>query len=222
MRNEYEKIILENFLEIIKTHFIINDNEDIYQNKNIIFNEEINSLNVILSFIKKLALSEEEEEEREEKIKLINRTKFNILKNCYIVIFNYLIKLINKKFIYDLNYLNTKEKKNICNDVLFKDLFNVKNNVYKLYINKLEEIKYYLENNNFNNIKGKTKEQITELINNYIDSNSNLFIKTCKEIILFFIKQKCFYENKNEKIIEILFKNQKIYELQSFQNYCEK
>lgn len=212
--NEYEKIISENFMKYIKNFIKTNDNEDMYQNKDILFNEEINSLNTILSFIKKIAL----DEEGEEKIKLINRTKFNILENYETFIFNYLIKIINKKFIYDLN-LNINEKIiiNKTNDMPFNNFFNSNNNVYELYINKLGEIKNYLLNNNNLNIKDKTKEQITELINNYIDSNSDLFIKTCKEIILFFSKQKCLYENKNGKIIEILFNNQKKSSLKSSQ-----
>ena len=221
--NGYEKIILENFMKNIKNLINTNDdNVDIYQNNNTIFNEEVNTLNAILSFIKKLALQEEGVEE--ETIKLINRTKFNILKNCEMCIFNYLIKIINKKFIYELNNSNINDKNLLYkdNDLSFKNLFNIKNNVYDLYINKLGEIKKYLIDNNLNIIKNKTKEQAIGLINNYIDSNSDLLIKTCKEIVLFFIKQNCLYEHKNEIIIETLFKNQKISELKSFQNYCGK
>ena len=215
--NEYEKIIIEYFMKNIKNIIKINDNEDICQNKKIFFNEEINSLNAILSFIKKLSL----EAEGEEKIKLINRTKLNILKNYETFIFNYLIKIINKKFNIELNNLNINENnfKFKANDMLFNNLFNFNNNVYELYINKLGQIRNYLLNNNLNIFKNKTKEQITELINNYIDSNSDLFIKACKEIVLFFIKQKCLYENHDEKIIEILLKKPKIFELGSFQNY---
>ena len=219
--NEYENLILENILNNIKNNFKVEDDNQINQTKNNNLNEQISSLKLFFSFIKKISQKEEKVEEEKEKIKLINRTKYKLLKKCENYIFNYLNEVIKTNFNYYINNLNIKEKNtNLSKDLFFNNYINIKNNGNDLYYNRLDEIKKNLIKK-YKDINYKTKKELEELINNYIDSNSDVIIRISKEILLLFNSQNFIYERQDQMIIDTLFKKQKNTKFQSFENYLD-
>lgn len=196
--DEYENLFVENMLKNFKTRSVQTGDKNIFENKNFIFDDINNYLNSFFSFIKKLSIKGEEENQ----IKLIRRTKLNLIKKSETFIFNYLNNIINKYFNYD------KETNNYINED--NNIFINSNSInYKSYINLLNEIKKNLENNNLNKINDMTNEQIIELSNNYYYEHldKNKFIKICKEIFFFFYNQFSLYNYEDEKIIDIINKN---------------
>ena len=195
--NEYEDLFQGKFLENIQNR--INKLE--YYT----FSEEINSLNVYFSLTKRI-FSENDG------LKLINRTKLNLLKISENYFFKYLNELMDIKFKSDLKNYETPINKYTNNDIfVLKDYtFNNKYNniVNELYTSRICEIKDNLINNNLNFIKDKKKEEIETIVDNYLNSNyeKNQLIALCKDIIIYFSNQIYLYSSEDNKIIEIITK----------------
>ena len=202
--NEYENLIIENFLKNIDNRSKAID-KDIFEDKNTIIDDKINYLNILFSFIKKLEIKAEEGNQ----IKLIRRTKLNLIKKSENFIFNYLNE-INKIYNYNLNYLNIDNIINSINKEYTIDINNYSNfnNInYESYItklNKLNEVKNNSENNE------NLNEQFKELPDQCLYSNKNRFIKISKEIVSFFYEQYFLNNYEDAKIIGVLFKNKDI------------
>ena len=202
--NEYENLIIENFLKNIENRSKAID-KDIFEDKNTIIDDKINYLNILFSFIKKLEIKVEEGNQ----IKLIRRTKLNLIKKSENFIFNYLNE-INKIYNYNLNYLNIDDIINSINKEYTIDINNYSNfnNInYESYItklNKLNEVKNISENNE------NLNEQFKELPDQCLYSNKNTFIKISKEIVSFYYEQYFLYDYEDAKIISVLFKNKDI------------
>ena len=215
--NEYENIILNKFSECIKNNYKVNDTKDFEKENEI--DEEINSLNILFTFLKKIG---DNDKEKGEKLKLINRTKLNLLKSSENIVFNYLNNIINKKFSYDLKRIDNKPNEyiNIFDNNIILNNLNLNNNKYynnisyDLYINKLQEIKNNLINNNLN-IKKTYKKNIEEMANSYIYSNTNKnenkLITVSKNIILYFYNEYNLFNCQDKQIFDILFKEKKHY-----------
>ena len=217
--NEYENLFLENFLKNVQNKFTLNKDEDehSYKNKNILFDEELNSLSTFFSFIKKLT-----GKGGVGIFHLINRTKLNLLKKFEDFIFNYLNKIINKKFIYDLNNLNKKQNNCVCNkdNIVFNSVSynnNYNNIVFDLYMKKIDEIKNDLINNNLNCDETK-KETIKDAANDFLNSNyqKDKLVALCKEIIFFFYNQIYFYNNEDDKVVDYLYKREETKQFKLF------
>ena len=195
--NEYEDLFQGKFLENIQNR--------INKLENYTFSEEINSLNVYFSLTKRI-FSENDG------LKLINRTKLNLLKISENYFFKYLNELIDIKFKSDLKNYETPINKYTNNDIfVLKDYtFNNKYNniVNELYTSRICEIKDNLINNNLNFIKDKKKEEIETIVDNYLNSNyeKNQLIALCKDIIIYFSNQIYLYSSEDNKIIEIITK----------------
>ena len=195
--NEYEDLFQGKFLENIQNR--------INKLENYTFSEEINSLNLYFSLTKRI-FSENDG------LKLINRTKLNLLKISENYFFKYLNELIDIKFKSDLKNNETPINKYTNNDIfVLKDYtFNNKYNniVNELYTSRICEIKDNLINNNLNFIKDKKKEEIETIVDNYLNSNyeKNLLIALCKDIIIYFSNQISLYSSEDNKIIEIITK----------------
>ncbi len=195
--NEYEDLFQGKFLENIQNR--------INKLENYTFSEEINSLNVYFSLTKRI-FSENDG------LKLINRTKLNLLKISENYFFKYLNELIDIKFKSDLKNYETPINKYTNNDIfVLKDYtFNNKYNniVNELYTSRICEIKDNLVNNNLNFIKDKKKEEIETIVDNYLNSNyeKNKLISLCKDIIIYFSNQIYLYSSEDNKIIEIITK----------------
>ena len=195
--NEYEDLFQGKFLENIQNR--------INKLENYTFSEEINSLNVYFSLTKRI-FSENDG------LKLINRTKLNLLKISENYFFKYLNELIDIKFKSDLKNYETPINKYTNNDIfVLKDYtFNNKYNniVNELYTSRICEIKDNLLNNNLNFIKDKKKEEIETIVDNYLNSNyeKNQLIALCKDIIIYFSNQIYLYSSEDNKIIEIITK----------------
>ena len=210
---EYENLLSENISKIYENQLIINMDEK----TNCVDDEEINTLNNIFSFIKKIASKDGD-------YHLINRTKLNLLKNSENIIFNYLKTLINKDFIYNIKCVDKTNNNYIINkkNIVLNSLgFNNKyyNTVeYEFYLQKIDEIKNYLIENNTKNIVGdeKRKNKIEEAANNYINSNNRLMALS-KDIILFYYNQIYLYNCEDVAIIEYLSKSKDNTQLKLFQ-----
>ena len=195
--NEYEDLFQGKFLENIQNRINKLDNYT--------FSEEINSLNVYFSLTKRI-FSENDG------LKLINRTKLNLLKISENYFFKYLNELMDIKFKSDLKNYETPINKYTNNDIfVLKDYtFNNKYNniVNELYTSRICEIKDNLVNNNLNFIKDKKKEEIETIVDNYLNSNyeKNQLIALCKDIIIYFSNQIYLYSSEDNKIIEIITK----------------
>ena len=195
--NEYEDLFQGKFLENIQNR--------INKLENYTFSEEINSLNLYFSLTKRI-FSENDG------LKLINRTKLNLLKISENYFFKYLNELIDIKFKSDLKNYETPINKYTNNDIfVLKDYtFNNKYNdiVNELYTSRICEIKDNLINNNLNFIKDKKKEEIETIVDNYLNSNyeKNQLIALCKDIIIYFSNQIYLYSSEDNKIIEIITK----------------
>ena len=195
--NEYEDLFQGKFLENIQNR--------INKLENYTFSEEINSLNLYFSLTKRI-FSENDG------LKLINRTKLNLLKISENYFFKYLNELIDIKFKSDLKNYETPINKYTNNDIfVLKDYtFNNKYNniVNELYTSRICEIKDNLVNNNLNFIKDKKKEEIETIVDNYLNSNyeKNQLIALCKDIIIYFSNQIYLYSSEDNKIIEIITK----------------
>ena len=195
--NEFEDLFQGKFLENIQNR--------INKLENYTFSEEINSLNVYFSLTKRI-FSENDG------LKLINRTKLNLLKISENYFFKYLNELIDIKFKSDLKNNETPINKYTNNDIfVLKDYtFNNKYNniVNELYTSRICEIKDNLVNNNLNFIKDKKKEEIETIVDNYLNSNyeKNKLISLCKDIIIYFSNQIYLYSSEDNKIIEIITK----------------
>ena len=195
--NEYEDLFQGKFLENIQNR--------INKLENYTFSEEINSLNVYFSLTKRI-FSENDG------LKLINRTKLNLLKISENYFFKYLNELIDIKFKSDLKNYETPINKYTNNDIfVLKDYtFNNKYNniINELYTSRICEIKDNLINNNLNFIKDKKKEEIETIVDNYLNSNyeKNQLIALCKDIIIYFSNQIYLYSSEDNKIIEIITK----------------
>ena len=195
--NEYEDLFQGKFLENIQNRINKLDNYT--------FSEEINSLNVYFSLTKRI-FSENDG------LKLINRTKLNLLKISENYFFKYLNELMDIKFKSDLKNNETPINKYTNNDIfVLKDYtFNNKYNniVNELYTSRICEIKDNLINNNLNFIKDKKKEEIETIVDNYLNSNyeKNQLIALCKDIIIYFSNQIYLYSSEDNKIIEIITK----------------
>lgn len=195
--NEFEDLFQGKFLENIQNR--------INKLENYTFSEEINSLNLYFSLTKRI-FSENDG------LKLINRTKLNLLKISENYFFKYLNELIDIKFKSDLKNNETPINKYTNNDIfVLKDYtFNNKYNniVNELYTSRICEIKDNLVNNNLNFIKDKKKEEIETIVDNYLNSNyeKNQLIALCKDIIIYFSNQIYLYSSEDNKIIEIITK----------------
>ena len=195
--NEFEDLFQGKFLENIQNR--------INKLENYTFSEEINSLNLYFSLTKRI-FSENDG------LKLINRTKLNLLKISENYFFKYLNELIDIKFKSDLKNNETPINKYTNNDIfVLKDYtFNNKYNdiVNELYTSRICEIKDNLINNNLNFIKDKKKEEIETIVDNYLNSNyeKNQLIALCKDIIIYFSNQIYLYSSEDNKIIEIITK----------------
>ena len=195
--NEFEDLFQGKFLENIQNR--------INKLENYTFSEEINSLNLYFSLTKRI-FSENDG------LKLINRTKLNLLKISENYFFKYLNELIDIKFKSDLKNYETPINKYTNNDIfVLKDYtFNNKYNniVNELYTSRICEIKDNLVNNNLNFIKDKKKEEIETIVDNYLNSNyeKNQLIALCKDIIIYFSNQIYLYSSEDNKIIEIITK----------------
>ena len=195
--NEFEDLFQGKFLENIQNR--------INKLENYTFSEEINSLNLYFSLTKRI-FSENDG------LKLINRTKLNLLKISENYFFKYLNELIDIKFKSDLKNYETPINKYTNNDIfVLKDYtFNNKYNdiVNELYTSRICEIKDNLINNNLNFIKDKKKEEIETIVDNYLNSNyeKNQLIALCKDIIIYFSNQIYLYSSEDNKIIEIITK----------------
>ena len=217
--NDYENLFLENFLKNVHNQFTLSKDEDehSYKNKNILFDEELDSLSTFFSFIKKLT-----GKGGVGIFHLINRTKLNLLKKFEDFIFNYLNKIINKKFIYYLNNLNKKQNNFIYNKdkIVFNSVScnnNYNNIVYDLYMKKIDEIKNDLINNNLNCDETK-KETIKDAANDFLNSNyrKDKLVEVCKNIIFFFYNQIYIYNNEDDKVIGYLYKREETKQFKLF------
>ena len=204
--NEYEKFLSKNFLENIKNYFKTNKNREYEQNDNNALKEEITSLKLLFSFLKKLYSKGKEEDE----LKLINRTKLNILKYSKIVIFNYVNNLINRYSLFplDSNIIKNQYKNMNYNLLKLYDFLSLKI-IYELNENKLLDIFKKNLIKHYSNILSFISKQIEQFINEHLYSNSkaNILVPVIKDIILFIFNKICHYKRKDIQIIETIFKN---------------
>ena len=224
LENKNEKLEKILFNENIKNIFYnnkINFNEFINEIKKLEFSEEeilkkeidklneiiLNKNNEILKYKNKnnnLLINENKiKKEKIIKNKLINKKKRKNEEKCQIIGF-----INNLENIYKNNYEELLEKLNLLKD-----------NKRILIINLNKKINYKkinTEKNNNKNIYEMNYEKINK--NNYINKNNNYYIKINDKIKLFnfelFLKNKKYYKNNFEKIINnLLNKNKKEYNL---------
>jgi hypothetical protein len=210
---ENENLMINIFLDNLKKKFIINEEKD-YLNENNLLEEEVESLNDIFSLLKKYGKSNSN---KNGNINLINRIKLNIFKNSESIVFNYLAKINNKRFIIELkneekgNKVANENKKNTVNNISVNDLnlndkkyYNKTENLF--FINKLNDLKSNLINCNLNMTEIK-RDKIEELADRYINNNENKLMLITKDIIYLYNNQYNLFSHQDNKILDELFKN---------------
>ena len=166
--------------------------------KNEPFKEAIDLLNVFFLLNKRM-FSENDG------IKMINRTKLKMVEVAEKNLLEFIDETLDKQFKQDLknnNILkNIQENKDnfILKDYNFKNKYN--KIVYGLYTNKIYKIKENLVNNNLNAFEDKAKEQIENIVANYLISNNRINL-LFKDIIIYFCNQIYLYDNVDNRICE--------------------
>ena len=156
-----ENFVLEKFSENIQKTFNNFKNEP--------FKETIDSLNAIFLLNKRM-FSENDG------IKIINRTKLKMVEVAEKNFLEFFDETLDKQFKEDMKNNNIPKSFQENKDNFTLKDYNFKNKynkvVYGLYIDKIYRIKENLVNNNLNAFQDKTKEQIENIVVNYLISNN--------------------------------------------------
>ena len=188
--NQRENFVLDKFSQNIQKTF--------NNFKNIPLKEAIDPLNVFFLLNKRM-LSENDG------IKMINRTKLKMVGVAEKKFLEFFDETLDKQFKQDLKNNNIpknfQENKDnfILKDYNFKKKYN--KIVYGLYTSKIYKIKENLVNNNLNAFENKTKEEIENIIVNYLISNNKINL-LFKDIIIYFCNQSYLYDDVDNRISE--------------------
>ena len=141
----------------------------------------------------------------------INKTKKNILNNIFQLLFKKLLQQLNEDiksrlqsymngrtiYITSIEKINNKEYLCDLSDFPQKKRMNIENKVQ----DELNKIKAFLYEQN---LKGFESVETNKLINEYIENNGIQLILLMKKMIYFFYKECEFYDEKNQKVYDIL------------------
>ena len=185
-----ENFVLEKFSENIQKTFNNFKNEP--------FKETIDSLNAIFLLNKRM-FSENDG------IKIINRTKLKMVEVAEKNFLEFFDETLDKQFKEDMKNNNIPKSFQENKDNFTLKDYNFKNKynkvVYGLYIDKIYKIKENLVNNNLNAFQDKTKEQIENIVVNYLISNNKINV-IFKDIIIYFSNQTYLFNDVDNRICE--------------------
>ena len=144
-------------------------------------------------------------------LKVINRTRKNLLKGTFKTMCNYILPNILKDFNSHLKINNNERQLKLnAHEIMYKnsykcDLSNLSNK------SKMEiEAKVIEEINNIKsciyekNIKGYNVNETIKLVNEYMDNDGIEIVLLVKKMIYFYFKEMQIYEEKDKKIFNIL------------------
>ena len=141
----------------------------------------------------------------------INKTKKNILKNSFQPLFEKLLKQINEDLnsrlkpsingrtiaISNAEIIRNKEYSYDLSDFPQKKRMKIERKVQ----DELNNIKSFLFEQN---LKGYEVEETNKLINEYIENNGIQFVLLMKKMVYFYYKECEYYEEKDQKVYDIL------------------
>ena len=141
----------------------------------------------------------------------INKTKKNIFENSFKLLFKNLLQKLNEDInsrikpdingrtisISNIERINNKEYSGNLSDFSQKKKIKIENKVQK-EINNLKLLLYE------QNLKGFDSKETTKLVNDYIENNGIQMVLLAKKMIYFYFKECEFYEEKNQKVYDIL------------------
>lgn len=144
-------------------------------------------------------------------LKVINRTRKNLLKGTFKTMCNYILPNILKDFNSHLKINNNERQLKLnAHEIMYKnsykcDLSNLSNKAMMEIEAKVKE-----EINNIKsciyekNIKGYNVNDTIKLVNEYMDNDGIEIVLLVKKMIYFYFKEMQIYEEKDKKIFNIL------------------
>lgn len=144
-------------------------------------------------------------------LKVINRTRKNLLKGTFKTMCNYILPNILKDFNSHLKINNNERQLKLnAHEIMYKnsykcDLSNLSNKAMLEIEAKVKE-----EINNIKsciyekNIKGYNVNDTIKLVNEYMDNDGIEIVLLVKKMIYFYFKEMQIYEEKDKKIFNIL------------------
>lgn len=144
-------------------------------------------------------------------LKVINRTRKNLLKGTFKTMCNYILPNILKDFNSHLKINNDERQLKLnAHEIMYKnsykcDLSNLSNKAMMEIEAKVKE-----EINNIKsciyekNIKGYNVNDTIKLVNEYMDNDGIEIVLLVKKMIYFYFKEMQIYEEKDKKIFNIL------------------
>lgn len=144
-------------------------------------------------------------------LKVINRTRKNLLKGTFKTMCNYILPNILKDFNSHLKINNNERQLKLnAHEIMYKnsykcDLSNLSNKAMMEIEAKVKE-----EINNIKsciyekNIKGYNVNDTIKLVNEYMDNDGIEIVLLVKKMIYFYFKEMQIYEKKDKKIFNIL------------------
>ena len=193
---EYEKILNSKLCEIIQKK--INEDENISKIYDFLEKSLKDEIINYFSFI-----------QNQDSLKLINRTKKNLLQDTFKTINGFLLQKLIKDFSSRIKINNNERKLYIKDNEIRVDYKCDLTDFNREKIMKIEEkvqkeinnIKTYLYERNIN---GYNVNDTLKLVNEYIDNDGIEIVLFVKKMIYFYFKELEFYEEKDQKVFNTL------------------
>ena len=193
---EYENILNSKLCEIIQKK--INEDENISKIYDFLEKSLKDEIINYFSFI-----------QNQDSLKLINRTKKNLLQDTFKTINGFLLQKLIKDFSSRIRINNNERKLYIKDNEIRVDYKCDLTDFNREKIMKIEEkvqkeinnIKTYLYERNIN---GYNVNDTLKLVNEYIDNDGIEIVLFVKKMIYFYFKELEFYEEKDQKVFNTL------------------